>query len=145
MLGFHLKGLVLAVAAGVIAGIATESGTHHVQAGWVALAVLVVFGLVLGAGALRRAATTYLVTDRRLGIAHGVLSRDVQETRLERVQNVACHQTLRERLLRVGSVHFDTAAGMDYDFYFLGVSHPRELARAVDRALRSGERLGSGV
>jgi hypothetical protein len=61
------------------------------------------------------------------------------------VQNVASRQTLRQRLLRVGSVHFDTAAGADYDFSFYGVSQPRRLVRDVDRARGGRERVGLWV
>jgi len=136
MLAFHLKGVLLAVLAGVAAGVATRLANRHVQAGWVVLAVVAVFLVALLVGAVRRTVTTYTVTDRRLVIERGLLTREQQETRLERVQNVACRQTVRQRLLRVGTVHFDTAAGADFDFSFVGVAHPRELVRAVDRALQ---------
>ncbi len=139
MLAFHAQGVVLAVLAGVIAGVATHFAAGHVQVGWVVVAVVVVFVLALVLGVLRRMSTTYLVTDRRLVIERGLLRHDVQEARLERVQNVASRQSVRERVLRVGSVHFDTAAGAGYDFSFYGVSRPRELVRIVDEALRRAE------
>jgi uncharacterized membrane protein YdbT with pleckstrin-like domain len=84
---------------------------------------------------LRRTATTYTVTDRRLVIERGLVRRDVQEAPLWHVQNVFARQSIRQRMLGVGSVHFDTAAGADFDFCFAGVQRPRELIRAVDRAL----------
>lgn len=136
MFGFHLRWLVFAVLAGVVAGIATV----HVQVGWVALAVCVVFASSLLRGLIRRAATTYTVTDRRLVIEHGLVRRDVQEAPLWRIQNVFARQSIAQRLLRVGSVHFDTAAGAEFDFCFSGVERPRELIRAVDRALSGSGR-----
>lgn len=145
MFGFHLKGLLGAVIAGVVAGLVSRSVGGHVQAGWVAVAVLAVFLLTLAVGMIRRAATTYTVTDRRLMIERGVLTRSVQQTHLSYVQNVASRQTLRQRLLRVGSIHFDTAAGADYDFSFRGISEPRRLVRDVDQALRGSLRVGSWV
>lgn len=134
MIGFHVRWLVLAVLAGAVAGLATMQA-KHVQTRWVALAVLVVFGLSLLRGLVRRAATTYTVTDRRLVVERGLVRRDFQEAPLWRIQNVFAHQTIRQRLLRVGSVHFDTAAGAAFDFCFSGVERPRELIREVDRAL----------
>ena len=89
-------------------------------------------------GFLKRAATLYKVTNRRLWIRHGILSRAVQETRLDRVQNVNTRQTFFQRVLGIGTVDFDTAAGDDYDFSFSGVDDPETITRAVDRALGSG-------
>ena len=44
-------------------------------------------------GFVKRVATTYTITDRRLNIKRGIVSREVQETRLERVQNVNYRQS----------------------------------------------------
>jgi uncharacterized membrane protein YdbT with pleckstrin-like domain len=52
------------------------------------------------------------------------------------VQNVNARQSVLERLLGVGTVDFDTAGGVGYDFTFHGVANPREIVRTVDRALR---------
>ncbi len=145
MIAFHVKGVLAAVLAGAIVGIATRAAGGHVATLWVILAVVVVFVLSIVIGALRRRATTYTVTDRRLLIERGLLTRNAQETRLERVQNVASRQTVRERMLGVGTIHFDTAAGADYDFSFYGVSHPRQIVQVVDRALQLSERAGTSM
>jgi hypothetical protein len=42
-----------------------------------------------------------------------------------------------ERLLRVGTVDFDTAGTDDSDFTFAGVSGPSRVVEAVDRAQHS--------
>ena len=100
-----------------------------------------VFALALLRGLARRAATTYTVTNRRLVIERGLVRRDFQEAPLQRIQNVFAHQTIRQRLLRVGTVHFDTAAGADFDFCFRGVERPRELmSRRRPRAGRQPQR-----
>jgi len=145
MVAFHVKGFVLAVLAGVLAGLATEGANGHVQAGWVAAAVLVGFALVLLAGLISRLRTTYTITDQRLAIDVGLLSRQLHQTRLERVQNVASRQTLAQRILGVGTVDFDTAGEAGFDFSFRGVAHPREIARIVDRALGELGRVSPGV
>lgn len=135
MLAFYLRGLLGAVVAGVIAGLITSVASGHVQTVWVGVAVAVVFVLVLVWGFIRRLATTYTITNRRLTIDIGLLSREMHETRLERVQNVNSRQHLLERLLGVGTVDFDTAGGAAYDFRFRGVNEPRQIVRTVDRAL----------
>lgn len=142
MLGFYLRGLVGAVVAGVIAGLITRATTGSVEVAWVIVAVLVVFVFVLVRGHMRRLRTTYTVTSRRLTIDLGLLSRDMHETRLERVQNVRSRQTMLERALGVGTVDFDTAAGAAYDFSFHGVEDPGRIVRTVDRAVHEMRALG---
>jgi len=136
ILDFYVKGVLLAVVIGAIAGVASRINSRHVNVAWVILGVLVVFALMAGIGLIRLIQTTYTVTNRRLTIETGILSRELHETRLERVQNVNVRQSLLERLLRVGTVDFDTAASADYDFKFRGVADPRGIMRAVDAALR---------
>ncbi len=135
MLAFYLRGLVAAVAAGVIAGLLTRATGRSVNVAWVATAVLIVFLFVLAWGFIRRVATTYTITNRRLTIRSGLLSRELHETRLERVQNVNARQRLLERLLGVGTVDFDTAGGAAYDFSFRGVEDPSGIVRTVNAAL----------
>jgi uncharacterized membrane protein YdbT with pleckstrin-like domain len=135
MLAFHLRGLFAAILAGVIAGLLTRATGRSVDVPAVAAAVLVVFVLALAWGVLRRLATTYTITNRRLTIHVGLLSSELHETRLERVQNVRCRQRMLERMLRVGTVDFDTAAGTAYDFSFRGVEDPRGIVRTVNAAL----------
>src|SRR3954469_8818806 len=128
-LGFYVVGFVAAVVAGVVAGVA--AGPEIGTAGGVgALVVVVAVGLV------RRLGTRYLVTTERLRIRRGILSRRVQQTQLDRVQNVNTDQSIFERILRIGTVDFDTAGTDDSDFTFRGIVSPEEVVTAVDRAQR---------
>jgi uncharacterized membrane protein YdbT with pleckstrin-like domain len=43
-------------------------------------------------------------------------------------------QSVLQRILRVGTVDFDTAGTDDSDFTFAGVSSPSKVVAAVDRA-----------
>ena len=135
MLGVDPRGLLFAIVAGVIAGIVTRIANGGVQAGWVTTAVLVIFIIVLVWGLVRRISTTYTITNRRLTIRTGLLSREMHETRLERVQNVNSRQRVLERVLGVGSVDFDTAGSAEFDFSFRGVDDPAQIVRTVDKAL----------
>jgi uncharacterized membrane protein YdbT with pleckstrin-like domain len=135
MLALYLRGLLVAVLAGVIAGTATRIANGSVGVVWVAAAVLVVFLVVLAWGLIRRIATTYTITNRRLTIRSGLLSTELHETRLERVQNVNSRQRLLERMLGIGTVDFDTAAGAAYDFSFRGVEDPGRIVKTVNAAL----------
>jgi uncharacterized membrane protein YdbT with pleckstrin-like domain len=99
--------------------------------------VVAVIGLTVLIGFIRRVSTTYTITDRRLNIKRGIVSREVQETRLERVQNVNYDQGVIQRILQVGDVNFDTAGSGDYDFRFDGVADPGEVVQKVDEAQRA--------
>jgi uncharacterized membrane protein YdbT with pleckstrin-like domain len=134
---FYAKGLVAALLAGVIAGVVTRVASHHVQVGWVIAAVVVVFLVLAAIGQIRRIQTTYSITNQRLTIQTGILSREVHQTRLERIQNVNSSQSLFERLLRIGTVEFDTAGETQFDFAFRGVGDPARIVRTVDRALHA--------
>lgn len=128
ILGFYLKGVLVAAGLGVLFKLFGSSGAT------VFLVVLVVVGLTVLVGFVKRVATTYTITDRRLNIRRGVVSREVQETRLERVQNVNYKQSIYQRLMQIGDVDFDTAAGDDYNFIFSGVADPGDVVHRVDQA-----------
>jgi uncharacterized membrane protein YdbT with pleckstrin-like domain len=139
MPGFHLKGVLAAVLIGAVAGLISAIVDGSVQVPWVIVAVLAVFVANLGIGVVRRLQTTYTVTTERLTIERGLMTRELHEARLERVQNVNLRQSLLDRMLAVGTIDFDTAGGAAYEFAFVGVAEPKRLARTVDKALR--ERL----
>lgn len=128
-LGFYFLGLLVAVAAGVAVAFAA-SGALGVVVGVVLFALVIVIGLV------RRWATDYMVSNQRLYIRHGILAKHVQQTRVDRIQNVNTDQSIGQRMLRVGTVDFDTAGTDDADFRFVGIGNPARVARAVDVALR---------
>jgi uncharacterized membrane protein YdbT with pleckstrin-like domain len=144
ILDYYAKGVFLAIAAGAVAGVATAIADGHVKVGWVVAAVLAVFLVMVLFGLVKLVSTTYTITSRRLTINTGLLRRDMHETRIERVQNVNCSQTVLERALRIGTVDFDTAAGAEYDFKFTGVGDPREIVRTVDRAIHELQQAAPG-
>ena len=127
ILGFYLKGILAAVVIAVVVVLIEDTG----------LALLVfaaIVGITLLAGFVKRVATVYTITDRRLNIKRGIIARNVQETRLQRVQNVNFSQSVYERLMQIGNVDFDTAGTDDSNFIFSGVAQPEAVVEQVDRA-----------
>ena len=106
------------------------------------VAAVVLIALVVLAGLIKRTATDYMVTNQRLYIRRGILSKKVQQTRIDRVQNVNTDQRFRDRILRVGTVDFDTAGTDDSEFRFVGISDPAKVAAAVDQAQREANLKG---
>jgi uncharacterized membrane protein YdbT with pleckstrin-like domain len=137
-LSFYARGILLAALGGAVAAIVTTIGSGF---SWTTTIVVfvVLTALVILAGFLWRLTTTYTITNQRLTIRRGVLTRHVQQTRVERVQNVNVDQSIVDRLMRVGQVDFDTAGTDDSDFTFRGVASPDAVVRAVDEAHRERE------
>ena len=128
ILGFYLKGVLIAAVVGVVARL------FDVSSGVVFLIVAAIVALTILIGFVKRVATTYTITDRRLNIKRGIIAREIQETRLERVQNVNYSQSVYQRVMQIGDVDFDTAATDDYNFVFAGVADPGEVVHKVDQA-----------
>ncbi len=103
----------------------------------IAVALTIAFLTIL-IGAVARRRVRYVITSQRLYTRQGILSKYEQQTRLERIQDVSTRQSFFERMLGIGTVDFDTAAGeTDDDFAFHGVADPGEVVRAVDEAQRT--------
>jgi uncharacterized membrane protein YdbT with pleckstrin-like domain len=133
VLSFYVKGLGIAILIGLIFWFAVSNATGIL----VAVGIMVVVILV---GLVKRMATRYIISTERLNIRTGILSKHVQQTSIDRVQNVNTEQTFLDRILRVGAVDFDTAGTDDSDFTFRGVSNPAAIVAAVDRAQRMHRR-----
>jgi uncharacterized membrane protein YdbT with pleckstrin-like domain len=132
ILGFYFVGLIVAAAAFAIGLLAADAGIG-------AAAGAVVLLLVLVWGYLKRFHTRYAITNRRLHIRRGILSRDIEETRLDRVQDVKVTQGLGQRLLGVGTVDFGTSAESGAGFRFEGIANPDHVARQVDRVVHEAD------
>jgi uncharacterized membrane protein YdbT with pleckstrin-like domain len=144
IVGFYLKGLVVVLAVALVVGLVTRIANGDADAGRVVLVAVIGVAIVVLWGFIKRVTTHYTITTRRLHIRRGIISREVQETRLERVQNVNFDQSLLQRVLQVGDVDFDTAAGDDYNFVFFGVANPDEVVERVDRATHTASPAGLG-
>jgi uncharacterized membrane protein YdbT with pleckstrin-like domain len=137
ILDFYAKGLALTLVAALIAAGVTRIVDGHVNAGVVVVVAVVGVALTIFAGFVKRITTHYTITNRRLRIQRGLISREIQETRLERVQNVNYNQSVLQRILQIGDVDFDTAGSDDYNFVFAGVAEPEGVVRSVDAATSS--------
>ena len=134
ILGFYLKGtLITAIVAAIVAAVTAVTG-DEVDKGLVTIIVIAGVAITILVGFIKRVSTTYTITNRRLNIKRGIISREVQETRLERVQNVNYDQSVFQRAMQIGDVDFDTAATDDYNFVFAGVADPGDVVHSVDQA-----------
>lgn len=143
ILGFYVKGILIV---GVLAALVVLWGETIGDGASEATVAIVLFGgaaIVVLVGFLKRVATRYTITNRRLHIKHGIVSREVQETRLTRVQDVSYSQSVFQRLLQIGDVDFDTASDDPTDFVFAGVAQPERVVEEVHDA--TGGDAGPGL
>lgn len=132
-MAFYIKGTLGALVIAAILWFAwSEVGAVLVFA--------VIVGLTILVGFIMRVATVYTITTERLSIRRGILSKHVQQTSIDRVQNVNTSQSPVERLLQVGKVDFDTAGTDDSSFTFDAVADPDAIVAAVDQAKREHAR-----
>lgn len=144
ILDFYVKGIAATAVVALLVALVTGWLGDETDQGLVTIIALVGVALTILVGFVKRVATNYTITDRRLHIKRGIVSRTIQETRLERVQNVNYNQSVLQRMLQVGDVDFDTAAGDDYNFVFAGVADPADVVHMVDQATHRGTPVGLG-
>ncbi|WP_336327998.1 PH domain-containing protein [Halovenus sp. HT40] len=95
--------------------------------------------LALTAVGFGRAAVTYLhwirlryvITDDQVYVKYGLISRDVTQIRLDRVQNTSYEQSILERVLSFGDVRLYTAGTDAEDITLSNVPDPEVVKRIV--------------
>jgi uncharacterized membrane protein YdbT with pleckstrin-like domain len=105
--------------------------------------LLTLLGLVLTyvGGWIKRSTTRYTISDQRIHIRTGIVSRQEHSTQLGRIQNVSVNQSIFQRMLGIGDVDWDTAgteAG-GADFRLRMVDDPSSIVRVVDQALHTAQ------
>lgn len=139
ILDFYIKGIILT---GILTALVVLIGNlfgDGASGGLIALILIVGATVTVIAGFIKRVATRYTITSKRLNIKHGIVSREVQETRLTRVQDVTYNQSVLQRMLGIGDVDFDTAANDPTDFVFAGVADPAGVVQDVYQATEISE------
>lgn len=110
---------------------------------WYAPLVLVPVGLVIVVRwYLLRWAVKYAITSEEVYKKTGILSRDVTQLRLDRVQNTSFSQSLVERLLSYGDIRVDTAGSGATELVFEDINRPDEVNGIITRQL---DEIGGGT
>ncbi|MFC4440259.1 MULTISPECIES: PH domain-containing protein [Natrialbaceae] len=77
----------------------------------------------------------YVITDEEIYVKYGLISRDVTQIRLDRVQNTAYNQSALERALSFGNVVIYTAGTSTEDVTFRSVPNPERVKRTLTHLL----------
>lgn len=82
----------------------------------------------------------YVITDEELYVKYGLISRDVTQIPLNRVQNTGYEQSVLERALRYGDIHVYTAGTSTEDITFRSVPRPERVKGILTELLSQQSR-----
>jgi uncharacterized membrane protein YdbT with pleckstrin-like domain len=126
--------LVEAIATGDSAGLVVGSTTISPRVMAVAGAVLLATAIMIFIyGVAKRNATEMAVTNRRVLIKTGMISRRTLDLMLSRVESIGVEESAAGRVLGYGSVIVRGTGGTPEPF--LMIAHPQEFRRAVQEQI----------
>jgi uncharacterized membrane protein YdbT with pleckstrin-like domain len=107
--GPALVGLIL-VAAAIFASWATPNDSKGNWIQWISVAVAVLIGIpVVIVPFLRWRTTHYVVTDHRVMVRRGILSKAGKDITLSKITDVSFQQTFLDRVIRAGTLNIESA------------------------------------
>jgi uncharacterized membrane protein YdbT with pleckstrin-like domain len=125
-----LETIVTRDSAGLIVGSSTISPKLMAIAGAILLAAAIV---TFSYGVAKRNATEMAVTNRRVLIKTGMMSRRTLDLMLSRVESIGVEESAAGRMLGYGSVIVRGTGGTPEPF--LMIAHPQEFRRAVQEQI----------
>ena len=139
-----LAGGVVVLLAGIAALILVPANVGGVHLGVVKAVIGIALLLAWLAWALihylRWRFLTYLLTDRRILVEGGVLSRFSESIALDRIQNTVLRRSLADRMLGAGEIELESA-GRDGLEVMRRIPHPAQFYNLLEQAMhdrRSG-------
>jgi len=141
VLSHLVKGVVLTAVLVVVLVLIDRLGASSSFTTYAIVVGVVGIGLTVFIGWVKRVFTLYTITTSRINIRTGILSKREASTSLDRIQNVTITQDLLDRILKTGTVDFDTASMDSSDtFRFFGINSPQAVREKIARAQESRTR-----
>ena len=81
---------------------------------------------------LRCLATSLVITDRRVTLRQGLLSKDTNDVLIADIRNVKVRQNLLQRIFGVGTVAVSTSGQSDMEIEVHGVQAPARIKAIID-------------
>ena len=130
MLSFHIKWFIVTLVLFGILLLIRKAGVEH-RLRLIGAVLVAGIALTILIGWIERFFTQYTITTKRLNIRRGILSKTESSTNVDRIQNITVKQSPVDRIMKVGSIDFDTAGDESSDrFSFLGRQQSAGPARA---------------
>jgi len=92
---------------------------------------------LLGAIAIRILSVRYRITNQRIFIEKGLLSRTMDQTELIRVDDVRMQQTFVNRIFNIGTVVMMTTDVSDRDVPIVGIKDPVRVTEVIRQQMRT--------
>ena len=112
--------------------------SHSTALIWLGLASLVVAGVFLGIGVVKRNATEMSLTNKRVIVKTGLATRRTIELLLSRIESVVVEESAMGRVLGYGTVIIRGTGGTPE--LFEKIAHPLEFREQVQSQISSGQK-----
>lgn len=132
--------LVLAIVVSVLAAMKIDNNIVN----FIGIALILITTVHLGWIYLQWFTTDFVLTSDRLITRAGVLSRQTREIPLERINDLACHQSIFERLIGSGDLMVESG-GERGQQKFSNVSHPFDVQNQIHRTIEAAQAAATGV
>jgi membrane protein YdbS with pleckstrin-like domain len=113
------------------------------QYAWIGVLIIALFCLGSFGRYLRWRTTQFVLTSARIIIRQGILSKHGLEIPLDRVMNISYHQTIWERLLKVGDLVIESA-GESGRQVFTDVAQPALVQNLIYKTAEQDEQQSFG-
>jgi uncharacterized membrane protein YdbT with pleckstrin-like domain len=80
-----------------------------------------------------------IVTNERVTLRMGVLSKNIREVFLSDIRSVQINQSFLQRILNVGHVEISSAASSDAEIRIDGIPNPNQVKELIDKYRREHE------
>ncbi|WP_328517202.1 PH domain-containing protein [Haladaptatus caseinilyticus] len=119
----------------ILLGIGLTGSNILGQARWLGVIFILVGCVIALPSILRWRFEWYVLTTEEIYHKRGIISTDVTQIRLDRIQNTACTQSLIERIFDYGDVTVYTAGSGTMDLVFSNISNPQSVNKLLTEQL----------
>jgi len=123
----------------LLAGAGTGVYIYRNDLVWGAAALVAIAAIVLFVAGVKRRSTEMAVTNRRVIIKTGILSRRSLEIMLPKVESIGIDESAGGRMLGYGTVTIHGTGGTPEPFRL--IAHPSEFRRQVQQQIDAGARV----
>jgi uncharacterized membrane protein YdbT with pleckstrin-like domain len=132
--------LVLALVVAIVAAMKIDTNIVN----YIGIALILFTTVRLAWTYLRWFTTDFVLTNDRLITRSGVLSRQTREIPLERINDLACHQSIFERVIGSGDLMVESGGERGQE-KFSNVAHPFDVQNTIHRTIETAQSVGLGT